>query len=92
MTTILNIRPRRQVTIPGLLLAKVGANVGDKFVAEVENKKIVLKPQKQAFLDAIKTLQKIIKDSGIPEAEIQEAARKDREEYARKNYPYLYGH
>lgn len=92
MTALLNIRQRRQVTFPEPLLNLVGANVGDNLVAEVSNKQIILKPQKQTALDAFKVLQEAFQQSGIPESEFQEAVRKDREEYARKNYPGLYRH
>lgn len=89
-TYTLDIRQRRQATFPKSLLEEVGVDVGDKLVAKVENKKIVLKPQKQAAMDAFKALQKAFQESGIPESEFQESIKKDREEYVRKNYPALY--
>lgn len=92
MTFTLTIRPRRQTTLPQLLLQEVGLAVGDSLVAEVDNKKIVLKPQKQVSIDAFKAIQKAFQESGIPESDFQEAIKKDREAYARKNYPRLYRH
>lgn len=89
-TYIIDIRPRRQATFPRALLEEVGVNVGDKLVAEIENKKIVLKSNRQVTIDAFKALQKAFKESGIPEKEFQESIRKDRKEYVRKNYPALY--
>lgn len=91
-TYTIDIRPRRQATIPRTLLQQVGVGVGDQFVASVQNATVVLKPKKQVFLDALAALQKAFQESGIPESEFQEAIKKDREQYARKNYPHLYRH
>lgn len=86
----LNIRPKRQATFPAELLAKVGIGVGDQFLAEVADKKIVLRPKKQIALDALKEIQKAFRESGISEKEMLESLKKEREEYVRKNYPDLY--
>jgi bifunctional DNA-binding transcriptional regulator/antitoxin component of YhaV-PrlF toxin-antitoxin module len=86
MTVILNVRQRGQVTFSPLLLAKMGIGVGDRLVAKVQNNQVVLKPQKQVALDALKELQKIIQESGISEKEMQDNARKIRQEFYLKNY------
>lgn len=91
-TYTIDIRPRRQATFPRELLEKVGIGEGDKLVAEVKEKKIILKPKKQIFLDAFKELQRAFQESGIPESEFQEAIKRDRKEYAKKNYPDLFRH
>lgn len=83
-TYTLNIRTKRQTTIPELLLQQVGLKVGDKLVATVKEESIILKPQKKVALDLLKEIQKIFKESGVPESEIQEAIRKDREKEAQK--------
>lgn len=91
-TYTIDIRPRRQTTIPRPLLEELGIDVGDKLVAEIKQKQIILKPQKQAALDALKALQKAFQESGISEKEMQESLKKQREEYVRKNYPDLFRH
>lgn len=91
-TYTIDIRPRRQTTIPQALLQQVGVGVGDQLIASVENAAVVLKPKKQVFLNALKAIQKAFRESGIPESEFQEAIKRDREEYARKSYPDLYRH
>lgn len=83
-TYTIDIRPRRQATFPKSLLKELGVDVGDKLEAEIKDKKIVLKPKKQVFLDALKEIQKAFKESGIPEKEFQDAIIRDREEEARK--------
>lgn len=86
MTAILNIRTKRQVTFPEPLLAMVGATVGDNLVAEIENEKIVLKPQKAAAVDAFKALQRAFSESGIPEKELQDNLKKIRREIYLNKY------
>ena len=86
MTAILNIRTKRQVTFPESLLAMVGATVGDNLVAEIENEKIVLKPQKAAAVDAFKALQKAFTESGIPEKDMQNNLKKIRREIYLNKY------
>lgn len=85
MTALLNIRQRRQVTFPEPLLGLVGVSIGDNLVAEVLNNQIVLKPQKQKTLDLFSQLQGIIADSGVSNADLQNAADEDRKVWA-KNY------
>ncbi len=82
-TFTLNIRPRRQATFPKELLKQLDLKVGDKLIASTEGKKLILKPQKQIALDAFAQIQRIFKESGIPEKEFQEAIEKDREENAK---------
>ena len=82
----LNIRPKRQATFPAELLAKIGVSVGDEIIAEVSGKQIVLKPKKKVALDALLEIQRIIRESGVSEAEMQKAAAEDRKKWARKYY------
>lgn len=85
-TYTIDIRPRRQATFPQELLKEVGVDVGDKLVAEVKNKQVILKPRKQAFLDALKEIQRMVKESGIPEKEMQDNLRKIRQEIYDERY------
>ncbi|MCJ7740571.1 AbrB/MazE/SpoVT family DNA-binding domain-containing protein [Candidatus Microgenomates bacterium] len=85
-TYTIDIRPRRQATFPRTLLNQVGLKVGDKLVAQVVNKKIILKPQRQVALDAFAELQRIVQESGVPEKEIQDNLIKIRKEIYAKRY------
>lgn len=85
-TYTIDIRPRRQATLPRPLLKEVGIDVGDKLVAEVKDKKIILKPKKEVFLDLLKEIQRIVKESGVPEGEMQENLKKIRKEIYAKRY------
>lgn len=91
-TYTIDIRPRRQATIPQAILQQVGVGVGDQLVASVENETVVLKPKKQAFLDALKAIQKAFRESGIPEKKMQDNLKSIRrqiyeERYANKSIP-----
>lgn len=78
----ISIRSRRQATFPKELLEKLDIRVGSKLTAKVENKKIILKPNKQIALDALYEIQKIIQKSGIKEEELQKEARFYRKKMA----------
>ncbi len=80
----LNIRPKRQATFPASLLEKVGVTVGDDLVAEIQGKEIVLKPKKKIAMDLLSEIQKIVRESGVPEEELQKAAQQDRKKWAQK--------
>lgn len=85
-TYTIDIRPRRQITFPKSILEKLGIGVGDSFVAEAKDATIILKPRKQAFLDLLKEMERIVKESGIPEAELQEAAKNYRRQKTLTSY------
>jgi antitoxin component of MazEF toxin-antitoxin module len=79
-TFTLNIRPKRQATFQETLLQEVGLKVGDKLTAQVKNNEIVLKPQKQVALNALKEIQRLVKESGVSEKEMQDNLKKIRQE------------
>lgn len=78
MTYTLDIRPKRQVTLPKGLLESLDLEVGDSIELTVKGKTALLASKKQIALDALKQLQKIVQESGIPEKEMQESATKIR--------------
>jgi antitoxin component of MazEF toxin-antitoxin module len=84
-TYILNIRPKRQTTLPDMLLKQLDLDIGDKLKAEIKNDRIVLTPQKRVALDAFDEIQKIFAESSIPEREMQNNLKKIRKElYAQR--------
>ena len=56
----------------------MGVTVGDSIEIKVEGKKAVLKPKKQIALEALKEMQRIVRESGISEKEMQENVRRIR--------------
>lgn len=80
----LNIRPKRQITLPASLLVKIGASIGDELIAEIYDRQAVLKPKKKIFLDALCEIQAVIINSGVSEAELQKSAIQDRKKWSAK--------
>ncbi|KKQ42599.1 MAG: Transcriptional regulator, AbrB family [Microgenomates group bacterium GW2011_GWC1_37_8] len=78
MSYTIDIRQRRQVTLPNEVLKQMGVTVGDSIEIKVEGKKAVLKPKKQIALEALKEMQRIVRESGISEKEMQENVRRIR--------------
>lgn len=73
------IRPRRQVTLPKDLLKRWGTGVGDALViSNIDSEKATLKTRKREALDALAEIQRIVRESGVSEAELQEEARRYR--------------
>ncbi|MBM3284224.1 AbrB/MazE/SpoVT family DNA-binding domain-containing protein [Candidatus Gottesmanbacteria bacterium] len=85
-TYTIDIRPRRQTTIPKPLLEQVNASVGDKLVASIEGKRIILKPQKKVALDILKEMQLLVKESGVSQKEAQANIGRIRKEIYAKRY------
>ena len=84
MTYTMTIRPRRQVTLDAELLAAVGASEGERLIAEVKGKEIVLRLGREVAWDAFKELQKAMMKSGIPESEFQNEIKRGRKELAKQ--------
>lgn len=74
----IDIRERRQATLPSDLLQKLGIGVGDSLEITVEREKTILRPKKQAALDALKEIQRVFSRSTVPEKEIQKEIDKKR--------------
>ena len=58
----------------------MGVGIGDSIEIKMEGKKVIMKSKKQLALEALKEIQKIVKESGVSEKEMQENARKIRRE------------
>lgn len=78
MTYTLNIRPKRQVTLPQDVLDSMGVVVGDTLSLQVENAQVILRPKKQVALDALKEIQSAFSQSTISESELQSDLKSQR--------------
>ncbi len=58
MQTIVSITAKRQATFPKKLLDTLGAKPGDRLIARIEDKKVVLEPVGRGILDIAGTLPK----------------------------------
>ena len=86
MNFIVNIRDRRQVTIPKEILMNLGVTVGDKMVFDLKENEIRLKPQKQMVIDSLKAIQKAFKDSGVSKKEILRSGEEIRRKLVAERY------
>jgi bifunctional DNA-binding transcriptional regulator/antitoxin component of YhaV-PrlF toxin-antitoxin module len=78
----LTLRPKRQVTLPAWVCEALGIEVGDRLIATVAAGELVLRPNKQVALDALREIRKAFADSGVSEEEMQAEGRRVRDELA----------
>ena len=83
-TYTIDIRPRRQATFPTSLLNALGVDVGDALEVTIKGNKAVIKSKKQIALDALREIQRIVKESGISEKEMLRDLDKQRQETSKK--------
>lgn len=70
MTYKIDIRPRRQVTLPSDLLKELGVSVGDAVEICVEGQKAILKPKKIAALDALAEIKDAFKKADVSKEDL----------------------
>jgi len=73
MNFTIDIRPRRQATLPNALLQIMGVSVGDQLEITIKNKQALIKPKKQIALEALKAIQKAFGESGISLKQLQQS-------------------
>ena len=86
MNYIINIRDRRQITLPAAVLSQLLVNEGDKLSLEVVNQKIIARPVKEQAMNNLKAIQKAFQESGVTEKELQESGVKIRKQLVEKLY------
>lgn len=86
MPYTLNIRNRRQITLPAEVLERLQLEVGDKLVVEVGKQKITAKPLKRQTLNSLEAIQKAFEKAKISEEELQRSGREIRKELFKKQY------
>ncbi|MDO8615069.1 MAG: AbrB/MazE/SpoVT family DNA-binding domain-containing protein [Dehalococcoidia bacterium] len=80
------IRNRRQITLPADICRRLGIEVGDSVMLEVEDGYVRLTPSRKRAVDALAAIQKAFQESGIPEEELLEEGRRVRAEMTEKVY------
>jgi AbrB family looped-hinge helix DNA binding protein len=79
MTYTITLRPKRQITLPKAITENLDLAVGDSLVIKVDNnRQATITPNKQAALNALKTIQEAFAKSGVPEQEFLDALESDR--------------
>jgi antitoxin component of MazEF toxin-antitoxin module len=85
MTTI-NIRQRRQVTLPAKLLKQLSVGVGDQLVMSVQDNALVAKPTKNVVVHALDAVQQALEKAGVSEKELQAEGSKVRQQLVSNLY------
>jgi AbrB family looped-hinge helix DNA binding protein len=85
----ITLREKRQVTLPSQLTEAIGVEPGDILEAQIRDGEIVLRPSRKAALDALKELQRAIRESGVTLEELIEGGKQVRKELFREYYPEL---
>src|SRR3990170_3906446 len=80
------LRPRRQLTLPRDICQQLGIDIGDQVELSVEDGALVATPSRKRAMDALAEIQSAFARSGIPEDELQRAAREARKELIRERY------
>ena len=80
------LRPRRQLTLPRDICRQLGIEVGDEVELSAEDGMLVVTPSKKLALDALAEIRNAFARSGVPEDELQRAARETRKELVRERY------
>ena len=80
------LRPRRQLTLPRDICQQLGIEIGDQVELSAEDGMLVVTPSKKLALDALAEIRDAFARSGVPEDELQRAARETRKELVRERH------
>lgn len=86
MSFIVNIRDRRQITLPADVLAQLNLVVGDRLAIQVKQQELIAKPVCEQAIDTLKAIQKVFQKAKISEVELQTAGRRLRKKLAEEIY------
>ena len=86
MTFIVNIRDRRQITLPFDILNRLGLSVGDSLSIQVKKQELIIKPIREQAMDTLRAIQKVFQKVKISENELQKAGRDLRRKLAKEIY------
>ncbi len=83
---LVNIRPRRQITLPAAILQQLNLTVGDSLALKIEKQKLIASPLQNQIMDVLQAIQKGLQKAQISEKDFQASGQQIREELAVKNY------
>lgn len=86
MAVVVNIRDRRQITLPVDILSQLNLAVGDSLAIRVKQQELIAKPVRQQAVDTLKAIQKVFQKAKISEAELQEAGQSLRKKLSEEIY------
>lgn len=80
------LRPRRQLTLPRKVCELIGVAPGDKLELAIEDSRLVVTPKRVKALNALREIQEAFQRSGITLEELLEEDRKIRKELIKERY------
>ena len=80
------VREKRQITLPADLCRQLGIQVGDHLEVRLQGNALIARPKKAMARQALRELRAVFASSGVGEEEIQEYARKVREQLSAERY------
>lgn len=86
MLYTLNIRDRRQITLPSEVLDQLQLEVGDQLVLQLDKEKFVAKPLRKQTLEVLETVQKIFEKAEFSESEFQQSGKSIRRALFKEYY------
>lgn len=86
MSYIVDIRDRRQITIPKEVLEWMGISVGDKLVFKMDDQGVEVKSVEVRAMESLEAIGKAFRKAGITEEELQKSGREIREELVKERY------
>lgn len=90
ITVDVQLRPKRQLTLPRGICEKIGVRPGDKLEFSVVGSTLIITPKKAKALNALREIQEAFQRSGITEEEMLEDGRKIRKELIKERYGLEY--
>lgn len=86
MSLIINIRDRRQITLPADILKQLDLSIGDRLALQVKKRVLVAKPVRSQAIESLKAIQKVFQKAKINEDELQEEGRRLRKRLSETRY------
>lgn len=86
MNYIVDIRERRQVTLPAEVLNQLKLTVGDSLVLSVDDQKLIAKPLQKQSVETLTALQNVIQKTNVSESEFQNSGQKIRAKIVKEIY------
>lgn len=86
MNYIVDIRERRQITLPAEVLNQLKLTVGDSLVLSIDDQKLTAKPLQKQSVETLTALQNVIQKTNVSESEFQNSGQKIRAKIVKEIY------
>lgn len=86
MPYLVNIRPRRQITLPAAVLDQLDLDVGDSLSLKIERQTLIAKAVQSQTVDTFQAIQGAIRKSKVSEKSFQKSGQKIRKDLFAEKY------